>query len=101
MYMFRAYQSPASTEDCGPQCAQIPNFAFRNQSGTCQAASEARVGWNGPGAIGGRWPTAEELGAARASRRARGPNAAEAARDWRRARRVRRMPDTIPEDGTS
>ncbi len=33
MYMLRAYQSPSSMADCGPQCDQMPNFASRNQSG--------------------------------------------------------------------
>jgi hypothetical protein len=33
MYMLRAYQSPSSIADCGPQCAQMPNLASRNQSG--------------------------------------------------------------------
>ena len=29
----RAYQSPSSIADCGPQCDQMPNFASRNHSG--------------------------------------------------------------------
>ena len=33
MYMLRAYQSPCSMAEEGPQCAQIPNFASRNQLG--------------------------------------------------------------------
>ena len=33
MYMLRAYQSPYSTLDCGPQWAQMPNLASRNQAG--------------------------------------------------------------------
>src|SRR5512144_2673552 len=45
MYMFRAYQSPYSGTHCGPQCAHMPNFASRNQSGVRYCASEAHVGW--------------------------------------------------------
>src|ERR1700693_4637707 len=51
MYMLRAYQSPYSTADCGPQCAQIPNLASRYQSGTCQLRSDSRVPLNGPETI--------------------------------------------------
>src|SRR6202140_2733221 len=51
MYMLRAYQSPASTDDCGPQCAQMPNFASRNHSGTWYLESDWAFGWNGPAAI--------------------------------------------------
>src|SRR5579872_731208 len=54
--MFRAYQSPASTADCGPQCAQIPNFASRNQSGILYARRDALEASNGPLAIEGRMP---------------------------------------------
>ena len=32
--MLRAYQSPAAGTHCAVQCAQIPNLASRNQSGT-------------------------------------------------------------------
>src|SRR6476620_7468620 len=46
--MLRAYQSPASTADCGPQCAQIPNFASRNHSGIWYVRSDARVPSKGP-----------------------------------------------------
>ena len=31
--MLRAYQSPSSAADCGPQCAQMPNLASRNHCG--------------------------------------------------------------------
>src|SRR5665213_373467 len=51
MYMLRAYQSPYSTADCGPQCAQIPNFASRYQSGICHSRSDSRVPLKGPGAM--------------------------------------------------
>src|ERR1700687_4102870 len=53
MYMLRAYQSPASTDDCGPQCAQMPNLASRNHSGTLYLTRDSRVPWNGPCAIAG------------------------------------------------
>src|SRR5215469_18186868 len=53
MYMLRAYQSPASAADCGPQWAQMPNLASRNQSGARYASSDCRVPLNGPSAIGG------------------------------------------------
>src|SRR5580698_2702975 len=43
MYMLRAYQSPASAADCGPQCAQMPNLASRNHSGTWYARNDSRV----------------------------------------------------------
>src|SRR5579872_2417930 len=55
MYMLRAYQSPYSGADCGPQCAQMPNFASRNHSGTRYDFSESRVASNGPEAIEGDW----------------------------------------------
>src|SRR5690349_6723029 len=43
--MLRPYQSPASGTHCGPQCAQIPNLASRNQSGTrWTAASDCQLG---------------------------------------------------------
>src|SRR5437764_11327300 len=48
MYMLRAYQSPSSAADCGPQCAQMPNFASRNHSGTLYELSDSRVPVNGP-----------------------------------------------------
>src|SRR5438046_10611141 len=48
MYMLRAYQSPASGADCGPQCAQMPNLASRNHSGTWYFSSEPRVPSKGP-----------------------------------------------------
>src|ERR1017187_357626 len=51
MYMLRAYQSPYSTADCGPQCAQMPNFASRYQSGICHSRSDSRVPLKGPGAM--------------------------------------------------
>src|SRR5579872_5611164 len=52
-YMLRAYQSPYSGADSGPQCAQIPNLASRNQSGTRYSCRLSRVALNGPGAITG------------------------------------------------
>src|SRR5215217_4399379 len=52
MYIWRAYQSPASTADCGPQCAQMPNLASRNHSGIWYFRSDARVPSNGPLSIG-------------------------------------------------
>src|SRR6266700_3546861 len=51
MYICRAYQSPASAADCGPQCAQMPNLASRNQSGMRYAASDSRVGLKMPGSV--------------------------------------------------
>src|ERR1035438_872045 len=51
MYMLRAYQSPYSMADCGPQWAQIPNLASRYHSGTCHCLSDSRVPLKGPGAI--------------------------------------------------
>src|SRR5512133_3199610 len=52
MYMLRAYQSPYSIADCGPQCAQMPNLASRYHSGTSHWRRDSRVPLNGPGAIG-------------------------------------------------
>lgn len=49
--MLRAYQSPYSAADCGPQCAQIPNLASRYQSGICHCRSDSRVPLNGPETI--------------------------------------------------
>src|ERR1019366_149686 len=51
MYMLRAYQSPASAADCGPQCAQMPNFASRNHSGIWYCFSDSRVASNGVAAL--------------------------------------------------
>jgi hypothetical protein len=48
MYMFRAYQSPCSGTHCGLQCAQIPNFASRNQSGQRYDFKDSQNGRNGP-----------------------------------------------------
>src|SRR5512135_961446 len=48
MYMLRAYQSPCSGTHCGLQCAQIPNFASRNQSGQRYAFKDSQNGRNGP-----------------------------------------------------
>src|SRR6478735_4340217 len=48
---FRAYQSPCSGTHCGLQCAQIPNFASRNQSGQRYAFRDSQKGKNGPSAI--------------------------------------------------
>ena len=58
-YMFRAYQSPYSGTHCGPQCAHMPNFASRNQSGVWYCASDAHVGWKSAtrGAAGWRRET--------------------------------------------
>src|SRR3954468_22682105 len=50
-YMLRAYQSPCSGTHCADQCAQMPNFASRNQLGARYCLSESQVGWNGPEAI--------------------------------------------------
>lgn len=51
MYILRAYQSPCSGTHCADQCAQMPNFASRNHSGTLYCAfSECHVGSNGPDA---------------------------------------------------
>src|SRR5208282_4173721 len=49
MYMFRAYQSPSPTADCGPQCDQIPNFASENHPGIWNVLSESIVPAKGPG----------------------------------------------------
>src|ERR1700722_67845 len=54
MYMLRAYQSPASTLDCGPQCAQMPNLASLNQAGKREAWSEVGAAVKGP-AVMGSW----------------------------------------------
>src|SRR5580700_4803789 len=51
MYMLRAYQSPASGADCGPQCAHMPNFASRNHSGTWYCFSDSRVASKGVAAL--------------------------------------------------
>src|SRR5664279_3325424 len=56
MYMLRAYQSPYSIADWGPQCAQMPNLASRYQSGTCHSRSDSRVPLNGPGAMSSAEP---------------------------------------------
>src|SRR5579872_5769711 len=56
--MLRAYQSPYSGADCGPQCAQMPNLASRYHAGTCQSFSDSRVPWNGPGVISSDSPAA-------------------------------------------
>src|SRR5664279_2923947 len=60
MYMLRAYQSPYSIADCGPQCAQMPNLASRYQSGACHPRRDSRVPLNGPGAMSSAGP-AERL----------------------------------------
>ena len=49
--MFRAYQSPCSGTHCGLQCAQIPNFASRNQFGQRYAFRDSQNGRNGPSGI--------------------------------------------------
>src|ERR1017187_8954558 len=51
MYMLRAYQSPSSAADCGPQCAQMPNLASRNHSGTWYCRSDSRVASKGVAAL--------------------------------------------------
>src|ERR1035441_7573578 len=51
MYMLRAYQSPASAADCGPQWAQMPNLASRNHSGTWYCRSDSRVASKGVAAL--------------------------------------------------
>src|SRR5208337_2443318 len=51
MYIFRAYQSPYSMADCGPQCAQMPNLASRNHSGISYLLKDARVPSKGPSSI--------------------------------------------------
>src|SRR3954463_10181526 len=49
MYISRAYQSPKAGWHCGPQCAQIPNFASLNQSGTRYApANDGQSAVMGP-----------------------------------------------------
>src|ERR1700733_1152878 len=48
MYIFRAYQSPASGTHCGLQCAHMPNFASRYHSGVSYCSRESHVGWYGP-----------------------------------------------------
>src|ERR1035441_8984843 len=52
--MRRAYQSPYSAADCGPQWFHMPSLASANQSGMWYAASDSRVPLNGPGAMEGR-----------------------------------------------
>ena len=52
IYMLRAYQSPSSGWHCGPQWAQMPNFASRNHSGIWYCLSDSQVGANLPGATG-------------------------------------------------
>src|SRR5450755_1810559 len=47
-YIFLAYQSPCSGTHCGLQCAQIPNFASRNQSGQRYDFRDSQNGKNGP-----------------------------------------------------
>src|SRR5450631_534733 len=54
--MLRAYQSPYSIADWGPQCAQMPNLASRYQSGACHSRSDSRVPLNGPGATSSAGP---------------------------------------------
>src|SRR5208282_4522533 len=51
MYILRAYQSPASMADCGPQCAQMPNLASRNHAGISYLLKDARVPSKGPRSI--------------------------------------------------
>src|ERR1700722_19479019 len=52
MYMLRAYQSPCSTPDCGPQCDQIPHFASPYQAGISYFWSDSWVPANGPSVSG-------------------------------------------------
>jgi hypothetical protein len=49
--MMRPYQSPNSGSHCGPQCAQMPNLALRNQSGVWYFSSDCQSGANGPAAM--------------------------------------------------
>ena len=51
--MCLAYQSPSIGTAWGPQWAQIPNLASRNQSGHWYCLSDSRSPWNGPSAICG------------------------------------------------
>ena len=53
IYMLRAYQSPYSADDCGPQCAHSPSFASRNHSGIRYACRDSGAAVNGPAAISG------------------------------------------------
>src|SRR6059058_2191659 len=50
--MLRAYQSPSSGWHWGPQWAQMPNLASRNQSGHWYCWRDSQVGWNLPAAMG-------------------------------------------------
>ena len=83
--MWRAYQSPYSTADCGPQWAQMPNLASRYHSGICHSRSDERVALNGPGAISRAGP-ADDNGARLSPASARGNGVrAEAARQGSKA----------------
>ena len=53
--MLRAYQSPIIGTACGPQWAQMPNLASRNQSGHWYCFSDSMLPLNGPSAICGGW----------------------------------------------
>jgi hypothetical protein len=54
MYILRAYQSPSSAADCGPQCAQMPNLASLNHSAIRYAFSPSTDPSKGPLAISGK-----------------------------------------------
>src|SRR5664279_4528482 len=62
--MPRAYQSPSIGTACGPQWAQMPNFASRNHSGHSYCLSDSSVGWKGPGATAKSAVAEGELGCA-------------------------------------
>src|ERR1700682_2581875 len=87
MYMLRAYQSPYSMEDWGPQWDQMPNLASVNQAGKREAWRDTRVPLKGPGVTSGLTSEAVWLNAAgRASAGAAAP------RSLRALRRVRGIP---------
>src|SRR5580698_7174936 len=57
--MLRAYQSPYSAADCGPQWAQMPNLASRNHWGISYDWSASTEPAKGPFAISGKVSCAE------------------------------------------
>ena len=48
MYIPLAIQSPDPSTHCGPQCAQMPNFASRNHCGVSYFRSDSHVGSKSP-----------------------------------------------------
>jgi len=62
--MLRAYQSPCSTPDCGPQCDQMPNFASPYHAGISYFVSESTLPVNGPAVSGSETGVAEETAGA-------------------------------------